>query len=281
MDTYLINLKRRPDRLSEVSRKMAELGLPFKIFRAVDGHDDDAKLPDLNRHLFVINQKKQPVRGEIACAASHIAVWRQFLETDEEYALILEDDIDIAPDLEMVQKQMPGLGLDFLNLSSNAPYTYTLDEETLSQLANDAVRTRPTVFERSRRRLWRRLEWRRRWRIFHLHPLPNGHVACECDPAPLLGSGYIVSRRAAEAFLQTTEHLFFPVDLVWRHAPGMLRQGFLARPIVTQTDKDSDIPGRFDQGKIALKYRLLRPFLKSRRLRRRFDVLRLYGVLRH
>ena len=56
MDTYLINLKRRPDRLSEVSRKMAELGLPFKIFRAVDGHDDDAKLPDLNRHLFVINQ---------------------------------------------------------------------------------------------------------------------------------------------------------------------------------------------------------------------------------
>jgi glycosyl transferase family 25 len=32
---------------------------------------------------------------------------------------------------------------------------------------------------------------------------------------------------------------------------------------------------------MALKYRLLRPFLKSRRLRRRFDVLRLYGVLRH
>ncbi|HBN48582.1 MAG TPA: glycosyl transferase, partial [Thalassospira sp.] len=32
MDTYLINLERRPDRLSEVSRKMAELGLPFKIF---------------------------------------------------------------------------------------------------------------------------------------------------------------------------------------------------------------------------------------------------------
>ena len=172
MDTYLINLERRPDRLSEVSRKMAELGLPFKIFRAVDGQDDDAKLPDLNRHLFVINQKKQPVRGEIACAASHIAVWRQFLETDEEYALILEDDIDIAPDLEMVQKQMPGLGLDFLNLSSNAPYTF--DEKTLSQVANDAVRARPTVFERSRRRLWRRLEWRRRWRIFHLHPLPNG-----------------------------------------------------------------------------------------------------------
>lgn len=279
MDIYLINLDRRPDRLSRVAQQLDEVGLSFIRFSAIDGQRRDAELPNIPRLMFIINQKKKPVRGEIACAASHIAVWKRFLETNEDYALVLEDDVNISHDLPMLKSKIPEIGFDFLNISSNAPYD--LDEITLLDcVARDRL-DRPNVFHRVERRKWRKLEWRRRWRIFRLHPLTAGYVACECDPAPALTSGYVISRRAAHAFLKTSERLFFPIDLTWRFSPGMLRQGFLSCPIAPQMDIDSDIPGRSDQGKISLCYRLMRPFLKSRRLRRRFDVLRLYGPLRH
>nr|WP_221385009.1 glycosyltransferase family 25 protein [Sulfitobacter undariae] len=275
----MINLDRRPDRLAYVSKQLDSIGLPFERFSAIDGQKEDADLPDIQHELFIINQKKSPVRGEIACAASHIAVWKRFLATDEEYALILEDDIDIRHDLPLIQQHVPSLGLDFINLSSNAPYE--LDKPTLDHFRARGCFDRPSFFQRAERRRWQKLEWRRRWRIFHLHPLLDNDVVCECDPAPALTSGYIISRRAAQAFIETTDRLFFPIDLVWRFSSGLLRQGFTASPIVTQTEEDSDIYGRQGQGKISLKYRLMRPFLKSRRLRRRFDVLRLYGFLKH
>ena len=279
MDIYLINLERRPDRLSHVTHQLDRLQLPFELFRAIDAQNENVELPAVQHDRFVVNHKKSPVRGEIGCAASHIGVWQRFLETDEEYALVLEDDINIGDELPLIQDQMQSLGLDFLNLSSNAPYT--VDGSTLSELCTSTASERPKFFQRSARRKWSILEWRRRWRIFRLHPLANGHIVCECDPAPALGSGYIISRKAAQAFMTTAEQLYFPIDLIWRFSPGKLRLAFLARPLVTQTQQDSDISGRFDQGRIALKYRLMRPILKSRRLRRRIDVLRLYGFLRH
>lgn len=279
MDIYLINLDRRPDRLAHVTQQLESLGMPFSRFPAIDGQRDDANLPDVSHLLFIVNQKKNPVRSEMACAASHIAVWKRFLDSDADYALVLEDDINIHPDLSDVLKQVPALGLDFLNLSSNVPYA--LDEAALRDCITRQRFVRPSVFQREERRKWRPLEWRRRWRIFQLHPMANGHIACECDPAPALGSGYILSRKAARSFLDASERLFFPIDLTWRYSSGMLRQGFLVCPIVVQSGADSDIMGRFDQGKISLQYRLLRPILKNRRLRRRLDVLRLYGLLRH
>ena len=279
MNIYLINLDRRPDRLSYVSKQLDSIGLPFERFSAIDGQKEDAILPDIRRELFIINQKNKPVRGEIACAASHLAVWKRFLATNEEYALVLEDDIDISHDLPSIQQHALSLGLDFINLSSNTPYE--LDKRTLDHFCNRGIFDRPSFLQRAERRRWQKLEWRRRWRIFRLLPLPDGHVVCECDPAPALASGYIISRQAARAFTDTSTRLFFPIDYVGRFSSGMLRQGFLAKPILIQTEADSEISGRLGQGKISLKYRLMRPILKSRRLRRRLDVLRLYGLLRH
>ena len=96
MDIYLINLERRPDRLSHVTHQLDRLQLPFELFRAIDAQNENVELPAVQHDRFVVNHKKSPVRGEIGCAASHIGVWQRFLETDEEYALVLEDDINIG-----------------------------------------------------------------------------------------------------------------------------------------------------------------------------------------
>ena len=110
--------------------------------------------------------------------------------------------------------------------------------------------------------------------------LGDGDIACECDPAPALGSGYILSLKGAEALLKTSETMFYPVDLTWRYSGGMLRQAFLAEPLITQSLGDTNIEGRYQGYKLNLWQRIQRFFVKSRRWRRRIDVIKMYGISR-
>lgn len=280
MPVFVINLDRRPDRMVEMATQLRALGLDYQRFAAIDGADPAARVAQASVWRFVINQKKWPVRGELACAASHIELWHRFLASEATHALILEDDVSLSTDLPHVLDHAAALAhFDFLNLSSADPYR--VGGKCLAVLLAGGRAQRPRRFDRAARRDWRRIEWRRTWRIFRLLPFPGGRVACECDPAPALASGYILSRRAAREFIAAAGPLISPVDLVWRFAGGRLVQGFLDRPVVLQTRGDTDIAGRFDQPRMPLPYRLLRMIFKNRRLRRRLDVLRMYGWLRH
>jgi len=280
IDIYLINLDRRPDRLARVKSRLDQLDLPFIRFSAIDGREPTAPIAKAQHRKFIINQKKRPVAGELACAASHIEVWKLFLQSKADYALILEDDIEISENLNhFLQEYLNHSQMDFLNISSRAPYN--AEESNINKIIPPGILNRPSIFDYKLRSQWRKIEWRRTWRIFKIHPLQSGGIICECDPAPALGSGYVISRRAAEAFLKISKNIYFPIDIIWRFSSGSLRQGFLATPLVFQTNADTDIPGRFDQGRIRFIYRILRPLLKSRRLRRRIDVIRLYGISSH
>ncbi|MBN9056299.1 MAG: glycosyltransferase family 25 protein [Rhizobiales bacterium] len=277
---YLINLDRRPDRLFRVKSRLEQIALPFIRVSAVDGKDPYAPLAKAQYHRYIINQKKRPVQGELACAASHIEAWKLFLKSEAKQALILEDDVTISDDLKFfLEEYSKNPKLDFLNISSKEPYC--VDKKDVNAVINDGIFTRPNVFQPKKRRQWRKMEWRRTWRIFKIHLMGSHKIICECDPSPALGSGYIISRRAAESFLKESRNLYFPIDLIWRFSSGNLSQGFLTIPLVSQTNNDTDIDGRFDQGRIPLIYRIARPFLKSRRLKRRLDVIRIYGILRH
>lgn len=279
MDVYLLNLDRRPDRLAKCAAQLHELGIPFVRVSAVDGQKPNAQVARVNLFKFIINNKRKPSRGELACAASHISIWKQFLESDSSHALVLEDDVKIHPQLKIFMTEfLDELEIDFLNLSSNSPYK--INSQLLGHLVEQCS-TRPAKQDRKARKKWRQLEFGRSWRIFKLYKLTTAGFVCECDPAPALTSGYIISRKAAESFLETSKDLFFPIDYVWRYCTGTVRQGFLAEPIVVQEGGDSDITGRSDQARMPLCYRLLRPFLKSRRLGRRLDVLRIYGLGKH
>lgn len=281
VDIYLINLDRRPDRLSQVEAQLRSLNLSFIRFSAIDGADGAAAVAKVRWLRFFANHKRFCTRAEQACAASHIAVWKEFLKSHADYALILEDDVEIdailkdfVSNLEKFEKY------DFLNISSNEPYR--IDEDRLRSLIGEGQEAeRPSRLEFRKRKRWRKLEWGRRSRIFALSLVPKIGVVCECDPAPALGSGYMVSRKAAQNFITTSGSLSYPIDLLWRYSSGMLRQAFMARPIVRQVNIDTDIFGRFDQVRAPFWFYFLRPFLKSRRWKRRWDVVKLYGLLKH
>lgn len=82
MLVLLINLARRPDRLTFMQAQLDALGLPFERVDAIDGRD-----PGFDPGPGFIT----PV--ERACALSHRKAWMRLLESSEEQCLILEDDV--------------------------------------------------------------------------------------------------------------------------------------------------------------------------------------------
>ena len=98
-EAYLVNLKRRPDRLEKVWSSSPELKERVKVFEAVDGNS--LKLTPAIARFLKPNDffwKK----GVAGCALSHLQIWYKLLidTPDIKNYLILEDDVKFLPDWE-------------------------------------------------------------------------------------------------------------------------------------------------------------------------------------
>ena len=110
--TYLINLKRRPDRLSLFRRDYAKSDIPneFKVVDAVDGSKirlQDQELTELAKaelqQLETTGYRSkhyQLTRGAIGCYMSHIKAWKEILKDNKKVGLIFEDDSKIPVDFQ-------------------------------------------------------------------------------------------------------------------------------------------------------------------------------------
>lgn len=96
--TYIINLKQSSDRRQYIQKEVSNyLFLDSEFIEAVDGRvlptEEIALLFDRKR--FEKYYSRRPFPGEIGCTLSHRECYRKFLESEEEVALILEDDIHL------------------------------------------------------------------------------------------------------------------------------------------------------------------------------------------
>lgn len=100
--SYVLNLRRRPDRLSRFNQFYNDHGpnLPLTVFEAVDG----SKLEEFNRVPESIKNSvsetndyggKNSIR---ATAFSHLLIWKEIAESDFDYCLVFEDDCYFRPD---------------------------------------------------------------------------------------------------------------------------------------------------------------------------------------
>jgi GR25 family glycosyltransferase involved in LPS biosynthesis len=69
----VINLKRRPDRLEKFKEEMAYIGWEYEIFEGIDTGDYNG------------------------CAFSHKKIAEDFLETNDDFLLVMEDDLFFMP----------------------------------------------------------------------------------------------------------------------------------------------------------------------------------------
>ncbi|MER5319541.1 glycosyltransferase family 25 protein [Streptosporangium roseum] len=116
--TYVINLRRRPDRRRHMQRILPN-ELKASYTSDWDGPFDGTKLDlaELNRHGYGLFPWEvdidhrwwgRPLRfGEVGCMVSHIHCWRDALTSTASVFLILEDDVDLVPDFR--EQLLPGI----------------------------------------------------------------------------------------------------------------------------------------------------------------------------
>jgi GR25 family glycosyltransferase involved in LPS biosynthesis len=104
----VINLLRRPDRLTRISGELERAGLKFEILVAVDG-----QLESLESEFIS--------KGEMGCWKSHCMSMRRMVEKGNEFSLILEDDASLGQGvdekfLSQVTSMMKRNKLDLLQI---------------------------------------------------------------------------------------------------------------------------------------------------------------------
>jgi len=106
--TFIISLDRRPAKRASVVERASSAGLSdIEVISAVDGRALDVSgLRDKGVSLYPFWRlegssnrffRRDIKWGEVGCALSHHAVWRELVARDVDIALILEDDADFAP----------------------------------------------------------------------------------------------------------------------------------------------------------------------------------------
>lgn len=99
LQTVLINLERSLRRREQMEERLAKLGLPYRIFAAIDGAKEKARLFEtVDLDAFRRNVGRDVLPGEIGAYHSHVAVWEQFVAGDAEVLLVLEDDVVFGDD---------------------------------------------------------------------------------------------------------------------------------------------------------------------------------------
>jgi glycosyl transferase family 25 len=103
MRIFIINLARRSDKRASILRRVAAIGLNAEIVDAVDGAAmSDAEVAMASRNWPANCMTK----GVIACALSHLAIYKKIVDEDIPLALVMEDDALPQPELTAVLKDI-------------------------------------------------------------------------------------------------------------------------------------------------------------------------------
>lgn len=98
----VINLEKRNDRWENFQKKATKIGLyNYTKLNAFDGYGNyDDQTIKLIKLLFR-NNKFSYRKGIIGCALSHLKIWINLANSNENYCLILEDDINFCPNFKV------------------------------------------------------------------------------------------------------------------------------------------------------------------------------------
>mgnify|MGYP000111209627 CR=1 FL=1 len=113
MRAYVINLARRPDRLSRIKVRLDQCCIKWTVISAIDAED----LGQLPPGTLV-------TPAEAACWLSHQRMFEHFLSTEEDFGLALEDDAVPDPSLPWplvlteLQDFMSQTPLDYLQIGT-------------------------------------------------------------------------------------------------------------------------------------------------------------------
>ena len=243
MKTFVISLPRSLERRAAVTAQFTKMSLPFRFFDAIDGNASAAMhFLRFDAHTYRLNTYRAPSPGEIACYASHLALWKYCARTNEPI-IVLEDDCRL-------EAHFPA--------AVNAT-AHLIDRFGFIRL-QFSIRNRRLRFSKSAHRLMT-------MQGFELQYLAR---------VPLCLTGYAIAPRTAARLAAQSATLDAPVDKflqrTWQHgeanfalAPASVSLSPLAN---TSTIGDRDVPTRAAATMLARAHYKLRGALARREFNR-------------
>jgi GR25 family glycosyltransferase involved in LPS biosynthesis len=114
MKTYVINLKRRPDRLTRFLENVGNFlpNFDLQIIEAIDGetlnpYEERDNISEWNFR----NLSEKKLKAVIACCKSHLMAYKYFLNENFSHALIFEDDAHPNVPPETLQDEIESINL--------------------------------------------------------------------------------------------------------------------------------------------------------------------------
>ena len=95
---FVLNLNRATDRLAHMEAMLNRLNLQYERIAAVDGEElSSANITRLSSpRVFYWLFGRSMSRGELGCALSHRVAYQRILDEELDWALILEDDVELS-----------------------------------------------------------------------------------------------------------------------------------------------------------------------------------------
>ena len=179
---FVISLRTAEVRRTEATEQMAECGIEFEFFDAIEGAARQSDwFQGIDHRLFAINTRRHdPTPGEIGCYASHLSLWKWAVDHDQP-VVILEDDFQLEPEFAKVIDDLEPLvnQFGFIRLQSMHGPRAILK------------RLRPAAYAVLRR---------------------DGLSVHYLSDPPLYALAYAISPEAARTLTRASTTLFAPVD---------------------------------------------------------------------
>jgi GR25 family glycosyltransferase involved in LPS biosynthesis len=96
---YCLNLPGRPERMKEMERRFQFAGIKFERFNAISG--DVVKFFHRHSPQFFSNP------NYVACALSHLSIYKTAIDRGEKRILIVEDDVKIHREANSISNRIP------------------------------------------------------------------------------------------------------------------------------------------------------------------------------
>jgi glycosyl transferase, family 25 len=90
---YLINMDRAENRRMKMEARLTDAGLAYERVPAIDGQTLTFPIPEFSERSYRLLHGRRWLPAEVGCYLSHVECAKRLLETQAEYALILEDDV--------------------------------------------------------------------------------------------------------------------------------------------------------------------------------------------
>ena len=130
IETFVINLDRRPDRWEKFREKIKKYNLlNYQRFSAIDG----SKLkPNRKLNKIFEGNDYNMRKGIVGAALSHLQLWIKLINSDNDFFLILEDDIEFIDDFQVkltkIINEIKNINWDIIYLGHSAKHKKSNNE---------------------------------------------------------------------------------------------------------------------------------------------------------